>query len=94
MSDNLQLIVRQALAELGRGVPEDILLAGCASGSVREFEQADTTYIGICAGQMGYEAARMLVQQLKGEATPGVKHTLPLELVVRGSSRRPESVGA
>lgn len=93
MSNNLQLIVRQTLGELGRRVPEDVLLAGCTSGGFREFEQADITYINIGGGQMGYEASRMLIQQLRGEMATSIKHTLPLELSVRGSSRRLAEAG-
>lgn len=87
MTSGLHQIIRRVLQEQDKKVPQDVLLAGCSTSEYLEMEQNDLSCINIPAGMMAYEAANLLIQQIEGDPPSTVRHILPVELVVRGSSQ-------
>lgn len=75
----------QSLVAQGRAVPGDIAVVGCG-------DSAESSAVGISTVRMplravGYQCADMLLAQRRDPRSARVKQILPVELVVRNSSR-------
>ncbi|MCS5495866.1 LacI family transcriptional regulator [Cnuibacter physcomitrellae] len=75
----------QSLVDQGRTVPGDVAVIGCG-------DSAESAAVGISTVRMplhavGYQCADMLLTQRRDPRSARVKQVLPVELVIRGSSR-------
>ena len=86
-SDLMALGVIKGAKQLGRRVPEDLSIVGFDDIILASYSTPPLTTIAQNVFQMGYEAAKMLVNMLDGETKPKVV-TLETDLVVRESTAR------
>jgi DNA-binding LacI/PurR family transcriptional regulator len=78
--------VLKAIQATGRQIPGDISLIGVLQESVSEMITPPLTTIHFPGYDMGYEAARILVEQLTGAVTTPQQFLLRPEINVRGST--------
>ena len=81
-SDEMAVGVIGALRDTGRRVPEDV----CVVGFDDALADADLTTVRQDFARAGREGVRLLLKLIAGEPVPSVT-LLPIELVVRGSTR-------
>jgi DNA-binding LacI/PurR family transcriptional regulator len=76
----------KAVQKRGLGIPEDISIVGSASGEMAELTAPPLTTVNYPAETTGFQAARMLIEQLEGSQEKEKQSLIPLELIVRGST--------
>ncbi len=85
-NDQMAIGAMRAIRDEGLEIPSDIKLVGFDNVFVSSLIQPSLTTIAVPRYQMGFEAARLLVQSI--EDPEGAKDILlPIELVVRNSTR-------
>lgn len=75
-----------ALRERGIDVPQDFSLAGLAVDRIAEIMTPSLTAIRFPAYEMGYQAASLLIQHLKGEPIEPTHIEVKPELILRNST--------
>jgi LacI family transcriptional regulator len=66
-------------------------IVGCDDVEMARVVTPELTTIAVPARELGARAARLLLRQLEGkEATPGLSKPLPVRLVVRGTTGKPQ----
>jgi DNA-binding LacI/PurR family transcriptional regulator len=86
MTDAAIVGVLNALRQRARSIPNDFSVVGLAIDRLAELITPGLTAIRFPSYEMGFEAATMLIQKLKGAPIANEQHLIPLELVVRGST--------
>lgn len=76
----------KAVRRKGLRVPEDISLIGLFSGAMSELITPPLSTISFPGQEMGYQAARILMDHLSGELTRPQQVLLRPELIIRGST--------
>jgi LacI family transcriptional regulator len=89
-NDRLAVGAIGALKQHGRRCPQDISVTGFNDMSMVERLDPALTTVRVQHYQAGFEAAEMLVEQMRQDARKRVTReiNLPVELVVRESTRR------
>jgi len=88
-NDLIALGVCAAARELGRRVPEDLSVVGFDDSFVAALVAPPLTTIRQPVARLGKEAAEVAIDLVEGRRTGPVRLTLPVELVVRGSTATP-----
>lgn len=91
-NDAIALGVLRLLHRSGRGVPDDVAVVGVDDIAFAELAEPALTTVRQPLGELGQEAVRLLIERIEGREGPPRRVTLPVELIVRGSS--PELVPA
>jgi LacI family transcriptional regulator len=78
-----------ALAELGLRCPEDVSVTGFNDMPFVDKQRPALTTVRIPHYEIGYEAARLLLERIANPASPPKRVVLPVELVVRNSVASP-----
>lgn len=93
-NDQIAVGVLDVLRERGMRCPEDLSLVGYNDMPFMDKLSPALTTVHVPHGEIGAEAARILVRWLSGEGTrPSSTTTLPVDLVVRGSTAPPRAGG-
>jgi LacI family transcriptional regulator len=79
----------QAIRLAGLGVPRDIAVVGFDDAPIASLTDPPLTTVRQPVYELGAEAARLLIAQLRGEAPRPAQRRLPVELVVRQSCGAP-----
>ncbi len=67
-------------------IPEDISIVGSANGDMAELTAPPLTTVNYHAEAAGFQAAKMLIEQLEGRQDGEKQILIPFELIVRGST--------
>jgi DNA-binding LacI/PurR family transcriptional regulator len=67
-------------------VPKDISIVGSAGAELAELTAPPLTTINYHGETAGFQAAKMLIDQLEGHQDGEKQILIPLELIVRGST--------
>jgi DNA-binding LacI/PurR family transcriptional regulator len=86
VNDPAAIGAMQALEEAGRRVGRDVALVGGGNIHYGDMLRVPLTTVSWSRGEMGQQAARLLLQLIEGEAPGKRQIVLPPELVVRSSS--------
>ncbi len=90
-NDLLALGAHKACTALGVRVPGTMSIVGCDDIAFARLVTPELTTIAVPARELGARAARLLVRQIEGEPMPAPRsRPLPVKLVVRGTTARPE----
>jgi LacI family transcriptional regulator len=84
-NDLLALGCYQALAELGLRCPEDVSVTGFNDMPFVDKQRPALTTVRIPHYDIGYEAARLLLERIANPTSPPKRIVLPVELIVRDS---------
>ena len=76
----------KAVQRKGLDIPEDISIVGSADGEIAELTAPPLTTINYNAEASGFQAAKMLIEQLEGSQEGEKQILTPFELILRGSS--------
>ena len=76
----------KAVQKSGLTIPEDISIVGSASGEMAELTAPPLTTVNYPAEATGFQAAKMLIEQLEGYQDGEKQVLIPLELIVRRST--------
>jgi DNA-binding LacI/PurR family transcriptional regulator len=76
----------QAVQALNLAVPEDISVVGNVTSEVAELTSPPLTTINPLGFAIGYEAGKMLIDQLEGHTNGLSQMLMPVQLIVRGST--------
>ncbi|MCG8479656.1 MAG: substrate-binding domain-containing protein, partial [Spirochaetales bacterium] len=77
----------RALESSGRRVPDDVNVISIATRSIAEMTTPPLTSIHFPSEEMGYEAARMLIDRIAGDGRRTPRHVLfDPKLVLRGTT--------
>lgn len=89
VNDPVALGVMQALEEAGLRAGEDVALVGAGNIHYSDMLRVPLTTVSWSRGEMGQQAARLLIQMIESNGVPSKaqKVTLPPELIVRSSSQ-------
>ncbi len=79
----------RAIRELGLRIPEDISLVGFDNAPWTSVTEPGITVIAQPERELGALATRLLIERIEGGARPASVHTLPQELIERGSVAAP-----
>jgi DNA-binding LacI/PurR family transcriptional regulator len=90
--DGVAAAVAPTLTAAGHVIGEDFLLASCVDSTALQVLDPAVTAIDTKGGEAGVACARLLFDLLRGEAARGTSLELPLELLVRESTRGRGSV--
>lgn len=85
IGDMLALDALKALKDDGFRVPEDVALTSLNDIPSARLVDPPLTTVGLPAEELGFEAGRMLIKLMDGEALSEFQVTLPVELVIRQS---------
>ena len=88
-NDLIAIGALHALRAHGLRCPEDVSVVGFNDMPFADEMQPPLTTVHVPHHEMGAEAARMLLAELDGAPATGKTMTLPLRLVVRGSTAPP-----
>lgn len=75
----------RAIRDLGLRIPDDISLVAFDNAPWTSVTDPGITVISQPERELGAMAARLLIARIEGESGPAVVHTLPQELIERGS---------
>ncbi|MEO5834048.1 MAG: LacI family DNA-binding transcriptional regulator [Nakamurella sp.] len=75
-----------ALADAGVAVPGDLSLASFDDNAMSAITAPPLTTVAMAAGELGREAALLLVAEMHGTSDPGRAIALPSTLIIRGST--------
>jgi DNA-binding LacI/PurR family transcriptional regulator len=81
----------KAVQNLKLLIPEDISIVGNVIEQMAELTTPPLTTINVQAEATGFEAARLLIEQLEGNLAAEQQILFPSELIVRGSTSVPRS---
>jgi LacI family transcriptional regulator len=84
-NDMIALGCYGALADLGLRCPEDVSVTGFNDMPFVDKQRPALTTVRIPHYDIGYEAARLLLERIANPASPPKRIVLPVELIVRGS---------
>jgi LacI family transcriptional regulator len=87
-NDLLALGVYHALRDFGLECPKDVSVIGFNDMPFSPDFQPPLTTVASPHYEMGAEAARLLLAQIEGREIGALKITLPVKLVIRGSTAR------
>ncbi len=76
----------KAVQRKGMNIPEDISIVGSADGEIAELTAPPLTTVNYHAEATGFQAAKMLIEQLEGSQEGEKQILTPFELIVRGST--------
>jgi DNA-binding LacI/PurR family transcriptional regulator len=76
----------KAVQRKGLVIPEDISIVGSADGEIAELTAPPLTTVNYNAEATGFQAAKMLIEQLEGSQEGEKQILTPFELTVRGST--------
>ena len=76
----------KAVQRRGLVVPEDISIVGSADGEMAELTTPPLTTVNYHAETTGFQAVKMLIDQLEGHQDKEKQMLVPFELIVRGST--------
>jgi LacI family transcriptional regulator len=76
----------KAIQSLDLRIPEDISIVATAIEQMAELTTPPLTTINTQAEATGYEAAKLLIDQLEGKLNGGKQIFFPFELAIRGST--------
>lgn len=85
-NDAVALGVLRLLHRSGRRVPDDVAVVGVDDIAFAELAEPALTTVRQPLEALGREAVRLLIERIDGEAGPPRQLTLPVRLIVRGSS--------
>jgi DNA-binding LacI/PurR family transcriptional regulator len=71
---------------LNRALPGDISVVGNVTSEVAELTSLPLTTINPLGFAIGYEAGKMLIDQLEGRTNDLRQVLMPVQLIVRGST--------
>jgi DNA-binding LacI/PurR family transcriptional regulator len=77
-----------AAAEIGRRVPEDLLIASCVDSPALRACSPAITALDLQAAEVGRRLAALMHALLEGHLPPGTVQQVPSRLLVRASTRR------
>lgn len=77
-----------AAAELGRRVPEDLLIASCVDSPALRACRPAITALDLKPAEVGRRVAVLLHALLEGDLPPGTVEVVPSRLVIRASTSR------
>ncbi|HEU4453801.1 MAG TPA: LacI family DNA-binding transcriptional regulator [Longimicrobium sp.] len=84
----------KACLTAGIAVPGTMSIIGCDDVEMARVVTPELTTVAVPARELGARAARLLLRQLEGkEATPGLSKPLPVRLIVRGTTGKPQGTG-
>ncbi len=81
----------RAIRDLGLRIPDDISLVAFDNAPWTSVTEPGITVISQPERELGAMAARLLIARIEGDAGPAVVHTLPQELIERGSVGAPRA---
>lgn len=90
MNDLLALLVLAAAERVGLAVPADLALVGFDDQDFAARCEPPLTTVAQPSFQLGVEAARLLLQRIRGDSGPNSHLRLPTELIIRDSSIHPQ----
>jgi DNA-binding LacI/PurR family transcriptional regulator len=76
----------KAVQRKGLVIPDDISIVGSADGEVAELTAPPLTTVNYPAEASGFQAAKLLIEQLEGRQDEKKQILIPYELIVRGST--------
>lgn len=79
----------RAIRELGLRIPDDVSLVAFDNAPWTSVTDPGITVISQPERELGALAARLLIARIEGAEGPAVRHTLPQELIERGSVAPP-----
>ncbi len=85
-NDAVALGVLRLLHRSGRRVPDDVAVVGVDDIAFAELAEPALTTVRQPLDALGREAVRLLIERIDGDAGPRRQLTLPVRLIVRGSS--------
>src|SRR6056297_294038 len=85
-NDAVALGVLRLLRRSGRRVPDDVAVVGVDDIAFAELAEPALTTVRQPLEALGREAVRLLIERIDGQAGPPRQLTLPVRLIVRGSS--------
>lgn len=85
-NDAIALGVLRLLHGSGRRVPEDVAVVGVDDIAFAELAEPALTTVRQPLAELGREAVRLLIERIDGREGPPRRVTLPVQLMVRGSS--------
>ncbi|MFS0853220.1 LacI family DNA-binding transcriptional regulator [Microbacterium sp. 179-I 3D4 NHS] len=80
-----------AIRELGLRIPDDISLVAFDNAPWTSVTDPGITVISQPERELGALAARLLIERIEGEGGPARRHTLPQQLIERGSVGPPRA---
>ena len=72
--------------ESGLKIPEDLSVAGFDDMEISAFYDPPLTTVAVPAYEMGRRAAKILIENIRGESPAPQQHVLEANLIVRGST--------
>ena len=85
-NDAIALGVLRVMHRSGRRVPDDVAVVGVDDIAFAELAEPALTTVRQPLEALGREAVRLLIERIDGHAGPPRQLTLPVRLIVRGSS--------
>ncbi len=86
MDSTASIRLIQAVQALNLAVPGDISVVGNVTSEVAELTSPPLTTINPLGFAIGYEAGKMLIDQLEGHTSTLSQVLMPVQLIVRGST--------
>ncbi|UWF77635.1 MULTISPECIES: LacI family DNA-binding transcriptional regulator [Microbacterium] len=81
----------RAIRELGLRIPDDVSLVGFDNAPWTSVTDPGITVIAQPERELGAMATRLLIERIEGSDAPASVHTLPQELIPRGSVAAPRA---
>ena len=91
VNDLVAIAALSALKTIGLNVPEDVSVIGFDDMQWSSWPLIDLTTVRQPLELLGAEAVDLLIDRLEKPAAPHTDRVLPVELVLRGSTARPEA---
>ncbi|MDD2485347.1 MAG: LacI family DNA-binding transcriptional regulator [bacterium] len=88
VSDPMSIGVYKAIQERGLRIPRDISVISFDNINLASHLYPSLTTIGMDKKEMVKMALQVLISEMEGKGTPGIKITFPVELVERQSCRK------
>jgi DNA-binding LacI/PurR family transcriptional regulator len=76
----------QAVQSLNLAIPGDVSVVGTVANEVAELTMPPLTTINPLGYTLGYEAGKMMIDQLEGRISDTIQALMPVQLIVRGST--------
>ena len=77
--------------EKGMRVPRDLSVVGFDDAEISAYYDSPLTTMAVPAYEMGQMAAKILIENIRGESKPPRQHILETTLIVRGSTDKKET---
>lgn len=87
-SDSLASTILNKLQKMGKRCPEDIGIVGFNDNEIAKTMRPALTTLHLPSKEMGFLAARMLIEQISQNISLNLEVSLPCELIVRSSTRQ------